>query len=770
MLATKWKNSNWKGILLILVCAITASTMMCSAYPVFRQRANENIKAFQAEHEEEKSESLIYVDIDFMRYLRSSIYYMNYEVTPDMDAFDYFTQNYDLSRLTDEERNNLQEASARLMKNMRNQYAVQQSNNSYASFAIGAEKSYGSNGDLQMIAQGNSEYLEEYYAGAMVITYDSRGIPSIKNCWGLDFNQAELTGYLQQASMGKLMEDNGMQYDGDLYDGSDVYETVTVVTEDGDTYEKEIPMESNPERNAQLLASMPVPAIQNATFVFGIYGDGRSDYDYLWRDYWAERQSYVRSGYMIGVLAILFGMVLLALVLQNIPSLELRNRRIFRLPTELTAYAGAVGMAVTVSLVPSDFAIYTMTTGLLEDFQYMGFGNFAQSMTTLFIWLFWTCFALCWYWFAASVIPYIIHPIRTLRDHMLCIGICRWMKRLWLRFWHWATDVEVDENLTRNIWKVVGLNGVIVAFLCCIWLGGVVGAVVYTILLYIVIKKKCGEIQGQYRKLLDMTRTIAAGDLNTETDQDVGIFNPVRDELASIQSGFRMAVNEEVRSRNMKTELITNVSHDLKTPLTAIITYVDLLKKEGITEEERKDYIDTLDKKSQRLKVLIEDLFEVSKATTDNITMNFEDVDLVSLMKQVRLENEDRIAQSTLDFRWNFPEEKCILPLDPQRMFRVADNLVQNILKYSMPNSRVYIELKDTETEVLVSFKNMSATEMNFSPEEITERFVRGDLSRNTEGSGLGLAIAQSFTELQNGWFKVETDGDLFKVILGWKK
>ena len=317
---------------------------------------------------------------------------------------------------------------------------------------------------------------------------------------------------------------------------------------------------------------------------------------------------------------------------------------------------------------------------------------------------------------------------------------------------------------------MVGLNGVIVVFLCCIWFGGVVGAVIYTILLYVLIKKKCAQIQENYEKLLKVTRTIAQGELNASTEEDMDLFNPIRDELTSIRNGFRKAVSDEVRSRNMRTELITNVSHDLKTPLTAIITYVDLLKKEDITEEQRRDYVDTLDKKSQRLKVLIEDLFEVSKATSDNIVMNFDEVDLVSLIKQVRLENEDKIQESTLDFRWNLSEEKCILTLDPQRTFRIIDNLVQNILKYSMPHSRVYIDMKEREAEVVVIFKNMSATEMNFSPEEITERFVRGDLSRNTEGSGLGLAIAQSFTELQNGTFRVETDGDLFKVIICWKR
>lgn len=177
-----------------------------------------------------------------------------------------------------------------------------------------------------------------------------------------------------------------------------------------------------------------------------------------------------------------------------------------------------------------------------------------------------------------------------------------------------------------------------------------------------------------------------------------------------------------------------------------------------------------MDRKSQRLKILIEDLFEVSKAASDNIAMNFEDVDLVSLIKQVHLENEDRIQESTLDFRFQMPEERCVLSLDPQRTFRVVENLIQNILKYSMPHSRVYIDLRDTGTEVTISFKNMSAAEMNFSPDEITERFVRGDLSRNTEGSGLGLAIAQSFVERQNGTFEVSIDGDLFKTVICWKR
>lgn len=763
-MATKWKSNNWKGLLLVLVCAMIASTAMCSMYPYFRERANENLAEQRAEYVQETAESMIYMDELFMRYLRSSIYYMNYEITPNMDSFAYLTQNYDLSRLTAQEQESLQDSALRLMKNMRNQYTVVQSNYDYASCAVGPEKTYGIGGALERAANGNiGEAIESYDAG-IVIRYDSRGIPDVQESWGLEFKEEELLGYLQQASMSRLLDDNGMEYSE--YEME--YETVLVQDEYGETYEREIPIRESITGDDQLLKSIPVPVVQNTTFVFGVYG---SDYnDAAWRDYWIERQAYSRSGYMIGVLAVWFGMAALALVLQNIPALELRKKRIFNLPTELTAWAGGIGFAATVSVILSDFAVYTLSVDVIDDFQHVGFGNAAQSMTTLMIWIFWTCFAFCWYWFAASLLPYITHPIRTCRQNMLCVGICRWLKKCWIRLWHWATDVEVDEKLGSNIWKVVGLNGVIVSALCCIWIGGIAGAVIYTLILYVLVKKKCGEIIGEYEKLLHMTRTIAAGDLTSETDEDMGLFNPIRDELASIRSGFRKAVNEEVRSRNMKTELITNVSHDLKTPLTAIITYVDLLKKEDVTEEERKNYVDTLDKKSQRLKVLIEDLFEVSKAASDNITMNFEEVDLVSLMKQVRLENEDRIEESSLDFRWNLPEEKCILSLDPQRTFRVMENLVQNILKYSMPHSRVYIDLRDTWTEVTVSFKNMSAAEMNFSADEITERFVRGDLSRNTEGSGLGLAIAQSFVERQNGTFQVEIDGDLFKTVICWKR
>ena len=200
--------------------------------------------------------------------------------------------------------------------------------------------------------------------------------------------------------------------------------------------------------------------------------------------------------------------------------------------------------------------------------------------------------------------------------------------------------------------------------------------------------------------------------------------------------------------------------------MTAIITYIELLKEENITEEQQKEYLQTLERKSHRLKVLIEDLFEVSKADSRNITLNLTDIDLCNLIRQAYLEYCDRAEELGLDFRFQMPEKKVILKLDSQKTYRVFDNLYTNILKYAMPHSRVYVNVEQQESIIHIEMKNMSANELNIRPEELTERFVRGDSSRNTEGSGLGLAIAQSFVELQGGRLWINIDGDLYKVII----
>ena len=775
MLAIKWKNNSVKGILLVLVCAMLASTAMCNAYPMFREKAQANITEMKQKQQESTTTYLLDMDEDLERYLLSSIYYLNYEITPGMDAYAYFTQNYDVEKLSEADQEQLSKAAAKLMKAMRNQYVTEHNMDDYNGFADGVEKSFGQDptGELQS-AIYNPNLTANTYVSGIVISYDSRGVPSVRSCWGLSMDEESLLRYLTHASVDQLMDDNGMEEDSLSDEAVTVTEDEVILVSDTkseQTYEEPIGDKGN-RSGVALLSQLPLPMIQNTTFAFGLMPQVYYE-DQSWRDYWMERDAYHRSGILTGGILITVFMVILALILQNLSSLELRKNRVFCLSTEVTAILWGGGLVMT-AMVFDTLAIETLLNGtdglagvLADNF---GLGTASNGAAVFLVWLAWTAYALGWYWMMAAALPYLTHPLRTLKEHSLLIRFSRQIKDCCVKAWHWATEIQLGKDLTKTILKLVAVNGLIVTLLCCIWFGGIVGAVLYSILLFILIKNKCGKIQEEYYRLLDATRQIAAGDLNTSMKEEMGLFNPIRDELASIQDGFQKAVQEEVRSRNMKTELITNVSHDLKTPLTAIITYVDLLKKEDLTDEERREYVDTLEKKSNRLKVLIEDLFEVSKATTDNLVMNYAEVDLVNLIKEVRLENEDKITSSSLDFRWNLPEEKCILRLDPQRTFRVIDNLVQNILKYSMPNSRVYIALQDQTTQVTVSFKNMSAVEMNFTPEEITERFARGDLSRNTEGSGLGLAIAQSFTELQGGEFKVETDADLFKVTIIWKK
>lgn len=273
-------------------------------------------------------------------------------------------------------------------------------------------------------------------------------------------------------------------------------------------------------------------------------------------------------------------------------------------------------------------------------------------------------------------------------------------------------------------------------------------------------------------KIIKGTKEIKNGNINHKIEVNgkdtLAIF---AQDINNLSEGLENAIDEKFRSERMKAELITNVSHDLKTPLTSIINYVDLIKKEEHIEPEYlKDYINILDNKSKRLKVLIEDLFEASKASSGNIELNIEKLDLNQLLRQSIGENEEKISKANLDLKVNLPKEQIYINCDGKRMYRVFENLLINISKYSLHNTRVYIDMKLEEEKVYISFKNISAYELNFEADEIIERFKRGDLARNTEGSGLGLAIARDLVELQGGDFDIQIDGDLFKVNVVFNK
>jgi len=266
-------------------------------------------------------------------------------------------------------------------------------------------------------------------------------------------------------------------------------------------------------------------------------------------------------------------------------------------------------------------------------------------------------------------------------------------------------------------------------------------------------------------RLMDHICRIRNGDMETRLDvaPDSDIAAAARD-LSGIQEGISLAVSEKVKSERMKVELITNVSHDLKTPLTSIVSYIDLLAQEDGMPERAKEYVGILAQKAERLKNLIQDLFELSKAASNDITLDMERIDLVRLMRQVFADMEEPINNSGLAFRINLPDEPVFAVSDCGKLYRVFQNLISNALKYSLKGSRVFVELVRGEKEATVVIKNTANYEMDFTADEILQRFTRGDRSRSTEGSGLGLSIAKSFTEACGGRFGVTIDGDQFKA------
>lgn len=273
-------------------------------------------------------------------------------------------------------------------------------------------------------------------------------------------------------------------------------------------------------------------------------------------------------------------------------------------------------------------------------------------------------------------------------------------------------------------------------------------------------------------KIKKCIKELANGNSYAKVDNQYvfGIFKECADDLNNIGLGIQKAVEESMKSERLKTELITNVSHDLKTPLTSIVNYVDILSKEDIQPEEAKEHVNVLVRQSQRMKKLIDDLIEASKASTGATKVELTRSDLSMLLSQSVVEYEDRFTNSNLSVKMTLPEKPLVANLDGKLMWRVFDNVLGNICKYAQPGTRVYITAAEKGDDIVVSFKNISKYELNISSDELMERFVRGDSSRSTEGSGLGLSIARSLCDLQNATLDIDIDGDLFKVNITVKK
>jgi len=273
---------------------------------------------------------------------------------------------------------------------------------------------------------------------------------------------------------------------------------------------------------------------------------------------------------------------------------------------------------------------------------------------------------------------------------------------------------------------------------------------------------------GQVKSLALAVENMKNGNLDINLDSTKFVF-PLRDfarNLNECRDSIEKAVGEALKGERLKTELITNVSHDLKTPLTSIINYVSLLKLCNIEGEDENKYLDILDEKSTKLKRLIEDLTEASKASSGNIKMIVDTVNLNELALQAVGESNDVLENVGLEIVLSQKDNDLFVKADSQHTFRIFDNLFSNVKKYALSGTRVYVDVYKENGYGVFSVKNISKDKLNINPDEITERFVRGDNSRTTEGSGLGLSIARSFTELQNGIFEIQIDGDLFKVTI----
>lgn len=370
----------------------------------------------------------------------------------------------------------------------------------------------------------------------------------------------------------------------------------------------------------------------------------------------------------------------------------------------------------------------------------------------------WTSLALLIYYVLIRVII-INYNERTLFKNNITI-----------KCWNYLSEIMTRSSLIKTflimsgLYVISGLLLFVVSGILSIFPIGILIGIILTIIYIVIFIKELIYLD----KIIIGSKAATEGKLNCNIEEKGrGHLRELAHDINNIRDGLRKSIESEMKSENMKTELITNVSHDLKTPLTSIINYIDLLKRENIESETAKDYINILDKKSQRLKVLIDDLFEASKATSGAMELNITKIDIVQLLKQSLGENDERFKNSNLSVKLDIPDTKIFINGDGQRLYRVFENLISNIVKYSLSNTRVYIQMYvDDENKVVIIMRNISAYELDFCANEITNRFKRGDSSRSTEGSGLGLAIAKSIVELHGGKFNIEVDGDLFKSII----
>lgn len=564
-----------------------------------------------------------------------------------------------------------------------------------------------------------SKELKEGYPITMLLNYGTNGTVEVLDCSGVD--QYEIEDALEQM-----------------------------------TFKNQFPDETTSEiENVTVLLLVNENAIDA---IHRYYGDYETVADYF------VYQNFAICAFIGAALVILLAILLMVCHLVGVD-----DELITRIPVEI---AGTAAIFLTLGYMVMSYLTYNLYDGeLLKTLQViadsLAFDTISYKVALLLCVFLWIVYLGLIFIFSVALLQLFRKGFkRFFRENSILVRCAHWISRGISRLYQGIVSFDFDDHVNKVVFKLVAFNALIIAVMCSIWIFGWGVLLVYSMILFCLLRNYLRKVQWDYEKILSATEAMSNGNLNVEINEPVGVFEPLKNELLQVKEGFSHAVDEEVKSQNLRNELITNVSHDLKTPLTAIITYIDLLKDDSVTEEQRKEYVATLDRKAHRLKQLIEDLFEVSKLNSNNIQLQLIKVDLVSLVKQIQFEYEDKFQEKSIELISKLPEEKVMLQLDSQKTYRIFENLYGNIIKYAMPSTRAYVEIVKDEEQVTVTIKNISEHVLDMDGEMLTERFVRGDTSRNTEGSGLGLAIVKSLVEKQGGSIHLIVDGDLFKTVI----
>lgn len=624
-----------------------------------------------------------------------------------------------------------------------------------------------------------SKEMQQKFIYYSVIQYDSNGIPKVIDSYGREKKEIETAVKLQKRISSyrypkyeevvnettKALK-NALNQGAVYIDGAEYVINGYTVNEEGVYYDYTDWANDNyySELMYRIVGEEAPGPIKDVTMVVAISNPNTTLYDYT--PFFMDDYNIIPEGFIYLLISSIAVVVLFAILAVSVRSLGIATGFVSRLPLEINIVVGTLILLATPFL---EWLTRNHTRGTIES--YMTQVNLPEQVAYL---LERALLYGGWFVYFSVICLVIVSCLLVFRkgfkryclENVLVIRCFAWFVRLCKRGVEKIVMFRYEEPVNKYVLKVVALNFFVIAIMCSIWFFGIPVLIVYSILLFYFLRKYINGLKEKYDHLLQATKNMAQGNLEINVDEDMGLFTPIANELNKLQDAFKSAVKEEVKSQKMKTDLITNVSHDLKTPLTAIITYINLLKEENVTKEQQMEYIETLDSKALRLKQLIEDLFEVSKISSNNITLDPVDVDIVELMKQVQVELSDRFTEAGIEFRFTTFQEKVILQLDSQKTYRIFENLFINVTKYAQPGTRAYLSVEKEPGKIMVTLKNISAQELHVSGEQLTERFVRGDESRNTEGSGLGLAIVKSIVEVQGGKFWIEIDGDLFKAVI----